>query len=307
MMSQDIPNLPRFLFVGTAKAGTTSIYHYLRQHPLVHIPVKETFYFMRDVYSRIHLPYPAQRDKEDLILDRDAYLDLYRNCHGKVCGEIGTGYLYHYRESIPLIKETLGNEVRILITLRNPADRCFSSYMHFVKDLHEQVDFDTSLHKEHDRKLNDWDFMWMHKALGFYAEQVEAYSRAFDHVKVMLYEEFITDPLGYMEEIFTFIGVPPVEKLEIETVFNPSGEAKNKWLQRFITHENPLKKAIRPLFRLFFSKERREHIRKTAKAKNLSKGKKLDPKRREALLKEYMADIHKLEQVLGRDLSIWYR
>ena len=35
--------LPNFLIVGAAKAGTTSVHAYLRQHPQVYMcPVKET-------------------------------------------------------------------------------------------------------------------------------------------------------------------------------------------------------------------------------------------------------------------------
>lgn len=300
------PNLPSFLFAGTAKSGTTSIYHYLRQHPDVAIPMKETFYFLRDVYSNIHLPYPAQRHPEDLVLNHADYFGLYQNLSEKVTGEIGTGYLYHHKESIPLIREVLGKDLKILIILRNPADRCFSSYMHFVKDLHEPLSFTDSLLEEAQRKKDGWDFMWMHKDLGFYAEQVKAFKDAFVNVKVIIYEEFIMNPEEGMNEIFEFIGVSPLQTMAAEKIFNPSGEARFKALQKFITHENWLKKAVRPVFRLFFSKEKREKIRKNAKAKNLTKGQKLNPEVRKRLMAEYMSDILQLESILNRDLGIWY-
>jgi hypothetical protein len=38
--------LPNFLIIGAAKAGTTSLYHYRRQHPDVYMsPGKEPDYF----------------------------------------------------------------------------------------------------------------------------------------------------------------------------------------------------------------------------------------------------------------------
>ena len=41
--------LPTFLVVGIEKAGTTSIYQYLNQHPQVYMsPVKETNFLERD-------------------------------------------------------------------------------------------------------------------------------------------------------------------------------------------------------------------------------------------------------------------
>jgi len=39
-------NLPSFIIIGVAKAGTTALYHYLREHPDVFMsPIKETNYF----------------------------------------------------------------------------------------------------------------------------------------------------------------------------------------------------------------------------------------------------------------------
>ena len=38
--------LPDFLIIGAAKSGTTSLYHYLRQHPDIYMsPIKEPNYF----------------------------------------------------------------------------------------------------------------------------------------------------------------------------------------------------------------------------------------------------------------------
>lgn len=40
--------LPNFIVVGANKGGTTSIYHYLRQHPEVYLsPVKEPHFFQK--------------------------------------------------------------------------------------------------------------------------------------------------------------------------------------------------------------------------------------------------------------------
>ena len=44
--------LPNFFIVGAMKAGTTSVYSYLRQHPDVYMsPVKEPNYFCSDIDS----------------------------------------------------------------------------------------------------------------------------------------------------------------------------------------------------------------------------------------------------------------
>lgn len=38
--------MPNFLLIGAQKAGTTSVYYYLRQHPQVYMsPIKESNFF----------------------------------------------------------------------------------------------------------------------------------------------------------------------------------------------------------------------------------------------------------------------
>src|SRR5690606_7681271 len=62
---------PNFMVVGAAKAGTTSLYHYLQQHPDVFMPVeKEPHHF-----SQVR-PDPAKRAFYKHIPDRATYLAL---------------------------------------------------------------------------------------------------------------------------------------------------------------------------------------------------------------------------------------
>jgi len=296
---------PHFLFVGTAKAGTTSIYHYLKQHPTIEIPVKETFYFLKDVFTDFSLGYPEQRPKEELILDKTSFKDLYPTKEGTLYGEIGTGYLYHHKEAIPLIKDAFGDDVKILIILRNPVDRAYSSYMHFVKDVHEKLSFEDSMKMESQRAQEKYDFMWMHKDLGLYYEQVKAYKESFKNVKVLITEEFKNDQEGGMKEILNFLEVDTNVSFNTNKEYNKSGEAKFKGLQKLITQENILKKTLRPLFRAAFGKEKREQMRKKVKNMNIASYAPMDEKMREELKAFYQQDIERLEELLDRSLEIW--
>lgn len=299
-------NLPQFLFVGTAKAGTTSIYRYLKQHPDLCIPLKETFFFLRNVYKDTRLEYPKQRKTHSLILSESKYDELYRDCSDKIAGEIGTGYLYYYDHCIPEIKQKLGADVKILIVLRDPAERAFSSFLHFRKDLFDNSSFEKSLEKEQFRIDHDWDFMWYHKRLGLYFEQVKSYKENFNHVKVLFYEHFQKDPRGFITEIFNFIGVDHNINLDLKTKFNPSGEPLIPWFQRLITHENVIKKIFRPIFKLFYNEQKRAALKKRLKSKNLRKGSAMSSSARNELIQYYKEDIQKLELLLDKDLSRWY-
>lgn len=294
-----------FLFVGTAKAGTTSVYQYLKQHPQIELPVKETFYFLKNVYTDFSLGYPKQRSKEDLILNETSYLNLYPDRPEITYGEIGTGYLYHHRESIPLIKNTLGDGVKILIILRNPVSRAYSSYMHFVKDVHETLSFEESMALEEERKKLKYDFMWMHRDMGLYSGQVDAYMKAFENTKVMITEEFKENPRSGMKEIFDFLEVNPEVEFDVDKEYNRSGKPKSKGLQKLITQENIIKKSLRPAFRKLYGKEKREKIRKKLKNMNISGYPPMNEETQKNLIEYYREDVGKLEEILGRPIEAW--
>ena len=46
-------NYPNLYIVGAPKAGTTSLYHYLSQHPDIAIPDKEPRFFIKDSIQNI--------------------------------------------------------------------------------------------------------------------------------------------------------------------------------------------------------------------------------------------------------------
>ncbi len=301
-MSVHIPkdvNLPSFLVVGTAKAGTTSIYHYLRQDHRLAIPVKETFFYSRSVFMQNHLPYPQQRPKTELILDEAEYLKHYRSLAGKMVGEIGTGYLYHHKTAIPEIRKYLGDQVKIIILLRDPVQRAFSSYQHFRKDLHETKPLEEALELESTRAAQGWDFMWQHRALGHYTEQVKAYLDVFDQVQIFFYEDLQKDPEQFMRQWYGFLGLKIPENIDYRKKYNTSGKVKSRSIQRFITHENALKKWLRPAFRFFFGKEKRAHIRKYVKTKNMGNKTALLSHQKENLEAYYKTETTQLKGLLG--------
>ena len=69
--------LPNFIVVGANKGGTTSIYHYLRQHPEVYLsPVKEPHYFSKDIdVDLVYVVDYEMQQAEIVILSKGAAFD----------------------------------------------------------------------------------------------------------------------------------------------------------------------------------------------------------------------------------------
>ena len=66
MMNQgatESKHLPNFIVVGAAKAGTTSLHHYLSQHPEIFLPEKKESYYFLSSGQSVSYEGPWEEDK----------------------------------------------------------------------------------------------------------------------------------------------------------------------------------------------------------------------------------------------------
>ena len=123
MVFEDI-KLPNLFIVGTGRAGTTSLYNYLKQHPEVFMsPIKEPQYFLRkDIYE-----FHDGIDIEKIISDFGEYINLFKGGeHKKIRGEASALYLY-LKSATHEIYELIP-DAKIIISLRNPIERALSYF-----------------------------------------------------------------------------------------------------------------------------------------------------------------------------------
>jgi hypothetical protein len=296
--------LPNFLIVGAAKSGTTSLYDYLGQHPdLFFSDVKGSHFF--------------SNSKTFTARNLSDYQDLFaRHADEKAVGETCVSYLYD-PSSPERIKSMLGT-VRIIISLRNPVDRAFSHWQYFYNLGWEDLSFEGALVAEETRFYST-DFQanapapvpsgYFYYRRGLYASQVRRYLETFgtERVKVLIFEEWVRDPVSACQEIFEF--------LEIEPTFTPKIEVKNA---AHVTRSRKLHDLLvtrRPkwitaayqnspvwLRNLIFRIGKQLYWANMAAAQRYT----LPPDLRAELLDKYQDEIKSLELLLQRDLSGWY-
>ena len=134
---------PNFLIIGAAKAGTTSLYHYLRQHPDVYMsPVKEPAYYASAGAG-------GEPRRRGAIRTRTAYERLFEAATTeRARGEASSQYLND--EAAPdRIAADLG-DVRLIVSLRNPVDRAYSSYLGRLAGGTERRTLDDALRMMHE-------------------------------------------------------------------------------------------------------------------------------------------------------------
>ncbi len=286
--------LPNFIVVGAAKAGSTSLYHWLKQHPDVFMPEwKEPCYFVNNYGVR----------------EWAEYVSLFQPGKGKkAIGEASATYLAN-PISPQWIYEKLG-DVKIVIVLRSPADRSFSLYRHGLQYGYETIPtFEEALTEEESRLQSDTfieknphyylDYAYFNS--GLYYEQVKRYLDVFSQVKIYLFEDLVGSPKQTYRDLCLFLG--------IDDGFVPDFKHHNASIvPRFINAQFVFRKyykayRFRPgVFAFIIS-----NLTLSMMNLNLKIGAdlKLHPDMKNKLKAAYRSDILTLGGLINRDLSKW--
>ncbi len=295
-----------FLIVGAAKSGTTSLFYYLNHHPDVYIPtLKECRFFSQMPRNQKGLG--AEKFQNEGIRSWEEYKELFIGRQEKALGDVSNDYLYYYRISIKNIKKYLGDDVKIIIILRNPIDRAYSNYLHHVREGWEDCSFEEALEKEKERIKDGWSWPYHYVSVGMYYKQVKAYLANFNYVRVLLFEDLKKINI-MMRDICNFLKIDVVPHQFAQPYlyrrYNVSGYPKNRIFYNIFIRENRLKRLLRPLVQRFLSEKIRDEIRFNLIKNNLVK-KPMELETRNRLLKIYKEDILKLQNLIKRDLSKW--
>lgn len=209
--------LPDFIVIGAQRAGTTSLYRYLIQHPSARgaLPAKGVHYFdtsfeKNDAWYRAHFPTRLTR----------RYVAL-RNGTELVTGEGSPYYIFH-PHSPQRIADLLPH-VKLIAMLRNPVDRAYSHHQHEVARGFEHLTFEEALDREQERLAGEVEKMrrdplyvsfghqhHSYLARGLYGEQIKLWHSFFprDQLLILKSESFFADPGRELERVQRFLGLP---------------------------------------------------------------------------------------------------
>ena len=211
---------------------------------------------------------------------------------GQLCGDISPDYLYYYQNAVPKILNEINARVPVIIVLRNPIERAYSNYLHYVRDGREKLTFDNALDAEAERRAANWAWGWGYVDVGLYGEQVKAYMDNFERVLILLFEEDIVTGKA-AGKVLDFLNLPSLPEIPSVLHENVSGYPKNRLFHRVTTQImwdeliiGKIKKALKmtPLY----AGSRRVY-RKIMEA-NLKK-EELDKKTRERLRDKFQKDV----------------
>jgi hypothetical protein len=286
--------LPDFIIVGAPKAGTTSLFHYIKEHENIFMSEpKEVNYFSGAYINEQNLFYSDF--KVNTLVDYKKLFSFARL--DQVKGEASVSYLFYPRiaqkifETIPLCK--------IIAVLRNPVERGYSHYLMDYKlglvDLpYEDIVFKRGNHK--DLAL----FYQQYVELGFYAQQLHRYFAVFpkEQIKIYTQDELKMDTTAVVKNLFEFLNVKCTDIVKSELQHNQFSLPKNRLIHKLYSSVW-LRKSLSAILPYNF--------RERVKLVLFKKGKKpeLTQKTIEKLLEIYSPDILKLNEMIEQDVLTW--
>ena len=213
---------PSFVILGAQRAGTTTLYRVLSEHPAVARPTvsKGIGYFDLNYHRGTRWyagHFPLAR--------------LARRRHGPdaVTFETSGYYLFH-----PLVPERIARDlpgVRVVVMVREPVERAYSAHRHELARGFETEEFEQAVALEEERLAGEVERIvadptyesFHHRHHGYlarsrYSEQVEHFIDALgpDRVYVVDADAFFIDPDAEFDRLRAWLGLPEWKPEKVE-------------------------------------------------------------------------------------------
>jgi hypothetical protein len=282
-----------FFIAGAPKAGTTSLYYYLEEHPEIEMSSKKE----PDYFSDTPLQEQGMYYGKNRINTLDKYESLFAQKEGVIYGEGSVSYLFY--ENVAEDIKKYNPNAKIIIMLRNPIDRAFSHYLMDYRLGLVSDSFEDIINKKSKYK-NAHLFYQQYIEVSEYAKQIQRYCNVFstDNLLLIDYEDFKGDVSGIVDLVYDFLKVSTEFSADVNTKHNTFTMPKNKGI-RFIYSFVILRKILT----FIFPKSLVENI-KGLLFKSDKKPKLLEETRNQ--LKQFFSDdVRELGRVLGKDYSKW--
>jgi hypothetical protein len=217
-------SLPDFLIIGAMKCGTTSLYHYLIQHPDICPAYFKEIHFFDNNY---HEGFKWYRSCFPTLFYK--YYTIHVRRRNFITGEASPYYMFH--PHVPQrVHQTIPN-VKIIIILRNPVDRAYSHYQHWVREGIEKLSFEDAIKAESERLAGEREKMlgdehyysynygyYSYLLRGIYVDQIAAWKSLFNCKQIMILntEKFYTDSQRILLKVFEFLKLPAYSLIDFK-------------------------------------------------------------------------------------------
>ena len=209
--------LPDFFVIGVARSGTTSLFHYLGQHPNIErASYDELGYFDENFHLGLNWYrslFPTKFTKKNIEKIHKKFLTF----------DVTPFYIYN-----PLVIQRILADFpnsKIIANLRNPIDRAYSNFNQGIQDNNDtKTTFEEVVYDELDKIKNNKinlddpsllvdDFYELLLARGLYEMQLKPWYNSFSHDKILITssEQLATNTGQTLKQIFNFLKIPDMK------------------------------------------------------------------------------------------------
>jgi hypothetical protein len=303
--------LADFLIIGAAKSGTTSLYHYLGQHPALYFPphIKEPGYLCFADMVRPEIENGLPDLWGSAVTDLGAYCSLFDSAPPEsLLGEATPEYLFLADCTVRNIDRLYGglaSRLKFFVILRNPVDRIWSHYWMMLRDGYENLSFDDATAPDTiaRRRAAGWNPTYDYVGYGRYADQLTTYLRHFGSAQfqIVLHEDLLRESVRVCASMFCSLGVTASFVPDVSVKYNVSGQLRHPWLHRSLfTRENFAKRLARRLA----PHDGLQRLKARIVEWNTEK-RPMPPEVRNRFLGIYRDDILQLSRLIDRKLDHW--
>ncbi len=190
--------MPDFIITGAQKAGTSSLFFYLAQHPDLKLAVdKELHYY--NYYNRMGRDQNWYR----------SFFPLAATSKGKLTGEASPYYLFA-EHAAKALKHDLP-DIKLIALLRNPIDRAYSAYQ-MNKRNNQSPNFPSSFEQAINNENFHDEASILYLMRGHYAQHIKNWLKYFDREQFLFIksEKFFADPHNTLKQCYDFLGVETI-------------------------------------------------------------------------------------------------
>lgn len=205
--------MPSFIITGAKKCGTTSLFHYLCQHPNVGAPAKKEI-----SYFDLNFAKGNQWYKSFFPVSLPGIESQYL-----ITGEATASYICHPQAPQRIAKAL--PDVKLIALLRDPVERAYSHYHHTKRIGREDLSFEEAIKQEEFRvqqieKLeNNSDgldsnhhkaYNYTYLSSGLYAEQLENWFSQFDRNQILILKsgDYFSHPEIVFQQVLDYLELP---------------------------------------------------------------------------------------------------
>ncbi len=278
---------PNLFIVGAPKAGTTSLYNYFKQIPGIYMsPIKEPNYFSKKTIPENHTLKP--------IRDKKKYLDLFSGSkEEKFFGEASPQYLAD--PDTPKLIHHVSPYAYIIISIRNPIERLYSSYLMAMRGGQLKTTFHDVIQHALTHKIYKCESGYMIRLnSGLYSKHIKNYLDIFGkkQIKILIFEKWNIEVKKTLNEITEFLKLNYTVTENFHSTYNPYVVPREQIPQGIFSNNvvrkisrNVMGESTRKFFGSFFFKE--------------GKKPEINAEDRKKLAKFYFDDVREIEKLLG--------